>query len=138
MKYFQDFTPEERGLAYKAVWQHVERHKQHPFAEPDSYITITSRIQDGTLKAALIAGYFVVFDVGPTWCTTGNLLYELLLLRVTTDGGFDAYVDGLVEIAKAHDCSSIMTGNGVLRPGLRRQYERRGFSLINESYYRRV
>ncbi|BAN92343.1 hypothetical protein X534_gp32 [Ralstonia phage RSB3] len=135
----EDWTPEMLVAACDAIAAHNRRNEGHPISSPRAAAIVCDRIMSGFLRAAYIDGYLVVYDVGPTWSTEDDLFYELLLIHVNpAEGNFADYVDGLRELAKHHRCYGIVTGNGVLRPGLRRRYERAGFSLFNESYYLEV
>lgn len=135
---YEDWSFEQQIAAFTALKAHDLRHTGHPIQFPNSTKLVVERIMQGVLRAAYIEGFLLVYDVGPTWCTEQDILYELLLIRVTADGDFDAYIAGLRELAKRNACFGIMTGNGVLRPGLRRQYLRRGFQQFNETYFMEV
>lgn len=135
---YSDWSYEQEVAAFTALKAHDLRHTGHPIQFPNSTKLVVERIMSGVLQAAFVDGFLVVYDVGPTWCTDTDILYELLLIRAAEGGSFDAYVEGLKELAKRHACFGIMTGNGVLRPGLRRQYLRRGFQQFNESYFMEV
>lgn len=132
------WNAEMHVAVYEALRTHNMSQQSNPMNDEWSHDLVDWRIRNGVLKAALIAGFLIVYDVGPTWCSSKDFLYELLLIRVTAEGGFDAYVSGLRELATHHECKGIITGNGVLRPGLQRKYERAGFRLLNQAFYMEV
>lgn len=125
-------------VAQRAMREHYERHSTHPLASPESADLVWSRIERGVLQACLIDGYLLVYEIGPTWCSLKPLLHELLLIKTAPSASFDEAVAGMVELARAKGCVGVMTGNGVLRPGLRRLYMRRGFRAFNEAYFMEV
>lgn len=134
----KDWTYEQLVAASTALKAHNENCVGHPIQSPDAAKIVFGRIMDGTLQACYIEGFLLVYDVGPTWSTVEPLLYELLVIHALPTGSFSDYVQGLRDLAKQHACYGIMTGNGVLRPGLRRRYERVGFTKFNESYFLEV
>ena len=135
---FKDWSLQQSSAAFAALKAHSERHEESPVRSPDSLQVVTERILSGVLQAAFIDGYLLVYDIGPTWSTREDLLYELLLIRAMPGGTFADYVSGLRQIARQRGCFGILTGNGVVRPGLRRRYEQVGFVKFNEAYYLEV
>lgn len=133
-----DWSAEQTSAALAAFKAHSTRNADSPLRSSQSVQLVVERIYSGVLQAAYIHGYLLVYDIGPTWCTAENLLYELLLVRAMPEGTFADYVAGIKEIAQANACSGVLTGNGVLRPGLRRRYEQAGFIKFNESYFMEV
>lgn len=134
------WSAEQLTAAKAAVFAHGVRNSDHVFGKNPRTAQITwDRVMAGTLQAAIIGdGYLLVYDVGPTWCTEESLLYELLLIRALPGGTFLEALAGMDELARHHGCLGIHTGNGVLRPGLRRLYERSGFGILSESYYKEI
>lgn len=94
-----------------------------------------SRIMDGTVGAAILAGYVLVYGVQPYWYSNAPVLYEQMLVKLDRTGSFPAYVAALKKLGAYHECVGLMTGNGVGRPGLTRLYEREGFKVIDTSHY---
>lgn len=132
---FADWTPAQHAAAFTVMKAHSDAMVGVvPSCRPDSTEVCFSRLFAGELQACLIAGYVLLYDVGPAWSTKENLLYELLLVKAQPTGNFDEYVQGLRYLAALHNCIAVETGNGVLRPGLRRLYERAGFIKTNETY----
>lgn len=121
--------------AEKALKAHEVRMKDHPFVSPGSTDLVIERLINGDLRAAFIEGYLLVYDVGASWCSTQPLLYEFLLVRALPGGSFEDAVTGMRIIAQLNECSGVLSGNGVLRPGLARLYERAGAVKHAETYF---
>lgn len=133
------WSAEQFTAAKAAVFAHGVRNSDHVFGKNPRTAQITwDRVVSGVLLAALCDGYLLVYDVGPTWCTEESLLYELLLVRALPGGTFQDAIAGMHDLAKHHGCYGIHVGNGVLRPGLRKLYERAGFGKLSEAYYLEV
>lgn len=135
---YADWSSEQLLVAFTALKAHDVRHTDHPLRRTESMQLVVQRIMSGELRAALVSGYLVVYSVAATWCTAEPLLYELLVLRVDDAADFGQYIAGLHALASRFHCTGIATGNGVLRPGLRRLYERHGFGKFNEMYFKEV
>lgn len=136
----KDWTPEHHEAARTALQAHFARTQalSIPTCRPNSLEVVTRRIANGGLTACFIHGYLLIYDVGQAWSTEENIVYELLLVKAMPHGTFSDYVAGLKQLCARFDCYGIETGNGVLRPGLRRHYERAGFFKTNESYFLEV
>lgn len=132
---FADWTPAMVAAAFTALKAHCDNMvgKVH-YCTQDTPMIGWSRVMRGELQAAFISGYVFVYDVGPSWGTTKNILYELILAKATPEGEFEDLVKGLRHLAAIYDCYAIEVSNGALRPGLRRLYERAGFIKTNETY----
>jgi len=128
----------QTAAAYNALKAHGSAQITHPFVSPRSPDIVWERIVRGELRAAFVAGYFLVYDIGPTWCSEDDVLHELMLKHALPGGTFSEAVEGMRVIAQVNGCIGILSGNGVLRDGLRRLYERRGFVKLNEAYFLEV
>lgn len=135
---YKDWNPDQALAAFTSLKAHELSQAGHPAQTPTSADIVCDRINDGTLTACYIKGYLLIYDVGMPWSTDQLWLSELLVLKAMPEGTFDDYVSGLRQLAAQHGCAGIETGNSVLRPGLRRLYERAGFIPISESYYMEV
>ena len=135
---FKEWTEVHKEYVYLGLVAYANELKEHPIVSEKSPMIVWRKLFTGELRAAIIDGYLLVYDFGASWCSEENILYELLLRRVMPGGSFPELTSGMHDLAKEHGCVGIMTGNGVLRPGLERQYLRRGFSKINEAYYKEV
>lgn len=135
---YKDWTDAQLAAAYTALKAHSEAQASHPACTPMSLGHVCQSIIKEEVSACFIEGYLVLFDYGPSWANPAPWLYELLVLKAQTRGTFQDYVSGLRQLAAMHNCTGISTGNSVLRPGLRRLYERAGFSQISESFYMEV
>lgn len=135
---YKDWTLAQHAAAFAAMKAHSMGQSDNPVCTPLSLALVTQRLASGELTACFIKGYLLIYDVGPTWSTAEPLLYELLLIKALPEGDFGDYVVGLRQLAEQHACYGIYTGNSVLRPGLRRLYERAGFNKLSESYYMEV
>lgn len=131
-------TPAQQAAAFTALKAHSAAQAGHPANKHDSVEYIISNVLSGVQPACFIAGYFLLYEHGPSWSTAQSLLYELMVLRATPEGTFDDYIAGLRELAAQHACYGIMTGNSVLRPGLRRLYNEAGFIKCSECYFMEV
>lgn len=125
----------DTGLVLGALSRHSVRMKGHPFWSDDSLGITLGRLRRGELRAAIMDAYLLIYDVGPAWCSEQPLLYEYLLIRITAGGSFEDAIAGMRYIADANGCTGLITGNGVLRPGLRKLYERAGAVKHGETYF---
>lgn len=136
---FSDWPPALREAAMQAMQAHADRNQGYPAGGPFAFNTALRNLMDGTTKAALIGGgYLLIYDHGPTWCSDETFLFEQLLVRMLPVGTFNAALADMVDLARHHGCKGVITGNGVLRPGLQRMYERAGFRHFNQSFYMEV
>lgn len=132
---FAEWSELQHLAATQAILAHEERMTDHPFVSPGSSRLVAERLIDGTLRAAFMEGYLLIYDVGTSWCSTQPLLYEFLLVRALPGGSFADAVMGMRIIAQLNECSGVLSGNGVLRPGLARLYERAGAVKHAETYF---
>lgn len=135
---YKDWSDAQCIAAYTALKAHSVNQASHPACTPVSFDHVINGILREDFHAVFIDGYLVLFDTGPSWASPEPWLYELLVLKAETRGTFQDYVAGLRQLAVMHNCTGISTGNSVLRPGLRRLYERSGFIPISESFYMEV
>lgn len=132
---FAEWTAHQILAVKSILLAHRDRWADHPLVSPDSHELVWERLINGTVRGALVGGYVLIYDVGPTWCCRQDILHEFMVARVESTASFTDYVAGLRYIAAVNNCIGITTGNGVLRPGLRKLYERAGFEKQNEAYF---
>lgn len=132
---YREWTEEQHNACYRACHWHPGLRQNSPIVNPKSPGVVLRNLADGVVRGAFIDGYLVVYDVGPTWCCDGDILHEYMTAHPLPGGKFSDYVTGLQIIADVNGCVGILTGNGVLRPGLKRLYERAGFVKQNEAYF---
>lgn len=133
---FREWDTAQRLDAFEAMKAHpgfVQR--LIPFVPDNAPFLVWQRLERRELRAALVAGYLVIYDIGASWCSEDDLLHEYLTIRMDAAPSFTEYVAGLRYIAEFNRCVGIITGNAVLRPGLRKLYEREGFVKQNEAYF---
>lgn len=135
---FKDWTHGMHEAALHAMQAHFERTRGYSTWRPNSLDLVLKRLTTGEITACFIQGYLLFYSVGAAWSTEDNLLYEQFLTRAMPHGTFGDYVQGLKQLCARYGCTAIESGNGVLRPGLRRQYERAGFVKTNETYFMEV
>ncbi|CAI3971400.1 hypothetical protein VAC51_00050 [Variovorax phage VAC_51] len=135
---YKDWSPAQHEAADTAMLAHFERTRGYSTWRPNSYELVKTRLANGEITSCFIAGFLLFYDVGQAWSTEDYLLYEQFLTRAMPHGTFKDYVDGLRQLCSRYGCTAIESGNGVLRPGLRRQYERAGFIKTNETYFMEV
>jgi hypothetical protein len=135
---YHDWSLDQHAAATRAFKAHEVRTQGHPLHTPGSFDRFLWKLAKGSIRAAFIDDYLVVYDMGETWCSAQNLLFEFIVLHTDlgVGGNFDTYTDGLIELARQNECYGVMTGNGVMRPGLRQQYLKRGFTPFNETYFK--
>lgn len=126
--------------AERMIREHYRNNRDHPLVEQNSPDIVWGRIVSKELTAAIVGSYLLVYDIGYAWCSTKTVLHELLLIRIYDDTvtTFADAVEGMKQLAELNGCAGIMTGNGVLRPGLRRLYLRQGFRDFNQAFYLEV
>lgn len=138
---YEDWTHEQRLAAYESMYLHAQEVKDHPMSvhgKGGAHIAI-ERLRRGETKAALIGtGYLLVYSTCPSWSTNEDMLYESLLRRALPGGTFDEAVEDMKELARSEGCVAVITGNGRMRPGLRKLYERKGAQVIGETYFMEV
>lgn len=135
---YKDWSPEQHEAALHAMQAHFERTRGYSTWRPNSLELVINRLATGEITACFIAGFLLFYDAGQAWSTEDYLLYEQFLTRAMPHGTFKDYVAGLKQLCARYGCTAIESGNGVLRPGLRRQYERAGFVKTNETYFMEV
>lgn len=135
---YPSWSPAQHEAANIAMLAHFERTRGYSTWRPDSYDLVKTRLANGEITACFIAGYLLFYDVSQAWSTRDNLLYEQFLTKATPEGSFEDYVQGIKALCARYGCSGVESGNGVLRPGLRRLYERAGFIKTNETYFLEV
>lgn len=135
---YKDWSPVQHEAALHAMQAHFERTRGYSTWRPNSLQVVQRRLANGGITSCFIEGFLLFYDVGQAWSTEENLLYELFLTRAMPHGTFADYVAGLKQLCERFGCFGIESGNGVLRPGLRRQYEKAGFTKTNESYFLEV
>jgi len=132
---FGEWDAAQKLAAMRALIAHGKRMASHPFVVPNSPGIVWGRLKRGELRAALMDGYLLVYDVGAPWSSKQELLYEFLLTRALPGGTFNDAIEGMRYIAKVNGCIGVISGNGVLRPGLSRLYERAGAVKHCEAYF---
>lgn len=135
---YKDWSPAQREAALHSMQAHFERTRGYSTWRPNSLELVLARLDSGEITACLIEGFLLFYSVSQSWSTEDYLLYEQFLTRAQPHGSFADYVAGLKQLCARYGCVAIETGNGVLRPGLRRQYERAGFIKTNETYFLEV
>lgn len=138
---YEDWSYEQHLCAYVAMYAHGEEVKSHPLAVhgKGSASLAIQRLLAGEFKAAFVGtGYLVLYDTRPTWCTEEPMFYEVLLRRVLPNCSFEDAVQDIKELARSEGCVAVITGNGRMRPGLRKLYEREGAQIIGETYFMEV
>ncbi|APU03177.1 hypothetical protein HOR51_gp36 [Ralstonia phage phiAp1] len=116
---------------------HDLRRMKNPQWTPKGFYVAVRNVLSGKVPAVIMDEcYLLLYDVGPTWCSDELHLFEQLLIRLPTNTptDFSRVVRGMRSLAKQRQCTRIVCGNGVMRPGLRRMYEREGFRVLNEAY----
>ena len=135
---YKDWSPEQHAAANTAMLAHYERTRGYSTHKPNSLELVHKRLREGEIFACFIEGYLMFYYIGQSWSTEEFLLYEQFLTKAMPHGTFGDYVDGLKQICDRYGCYAVETGNGVLRPGLRRLYEKAGFIKTNETYFMEV
>ena len=131
---FGEWTPAQCAAAQVTLESHPA-HVQKFLPFETTLRVVWRNLEDGVVRGAFIGGYLSIYDVGPTWCSDAVLLHEYVTMRAMPGGTFKGYIQGLRYIAHVNNCVGIITGNGVLRPGLRKLYEQAGFVKQNEAYF---
>ena len=137
--HYEAWSTLQSTAAMHALQAHARQERDHALVSANTPAIVWRRIQDGEVRAAFVGtGFFLVYDIGPTWCSDAPLFYELMLKRALPGGTFTEAVTDMKALARESGCAGLFTGNGVLRPGLRRLYEREGFRIFNEAYFMEV
>lgn len=137
--HYEAWSNEQVIGAIAAMQAHGDEQRGHALHSEQGADLVWNRIRTGTLRAAYVGdGFLLIYDIGPTWCTEDPLFYELLLRRALPTGNFKLAIRDMKQLAKDNGCIGLMTGNGVMRPGLKRLYEHAGFRHFNEAYFTEV
>lgn len=141
-KHAQDWTDAERCSVLSSFARHIYESKSCgiPWAKfADADVAMAS-IDEGRVSAVIVDQYILVYVAGCDWYCTESVIVEQMLINMEpwNRGEFSAVLACLDALALEHGCKSIVTGNGILRPGLARLYQGAGYVRANEFYIKEV
>lgn len=141
-KHAQDWTDAERCSVLSSFARHISSSKDSsiPWAKfADADVAMES-IDSGRVEALIVDNYVLVYVHGCDWYCTEKVLVEQMLINMYPwdVGNFRAVLACLDALAAEHGCKSIVTGNGINRPGLARLYQGAGYVRANEFYLKEV
>lgn len=106
----------------------------HPYSRMLDHDHAIANLTSGRLPAVIIGNYLLLYVVTEPWFSPTPVFSEVMLTKLPyrdDHAEFSEVVAVMEELAKAHGCSAVVTGNGYLRKGLTRLYEQRGFVPTN-------
>ena len=139
-KHAQDWTDAERCSVLSSFARHISQSRElgipwAKFADADKAM---ESIEEGRVESVIVDGYVLVYVYGCDWYCTENVLVEQMLIKLGKHGRFSSVLACLDSLAVEHGCKSIVTGNGINRPGLARLYQGAGYVRANEFYLKEV
>lgn len=136
-----NWTEEQHRLVREAFTRHFERSTsaQHPLAAYASVDEGCDAIAQGHIKAVIAGGYVIVYDVGSLWYSRALILFEEMVLRLGSRPRAVGDVPALLEeLARLYECTAVVSGNAIARPGLTRVYERAGYWPVATRFYKGI
>ena len=89
-------------------------------------------------KARVVAGYFIMYDVGSPWYSEDRFLMEDLIIRIyPTASTVEVAIDALSEIARELGCKAVIAGDtqvGYMAP----KYLAKGFVTLGTQLMKEV
>ncbi len=136
----QDWTDAERCSVLSSFARHISQSRELgiPWAKFASASKSMESIEEGSVKAVIVDGYVLVYIHGCDWYCTEDVLVEQMLIKLGGLGSFRSVLTCLDSLAVEHGCKTIVTGNGIMRPGLARLYQGAGYVRANEFYLKEV
>lgn len=138
----QDWTDAERCSVLSSFARHIHGSKESsiPWAKFADADVAMGSIDSGRVEAVIVDNYVLVYIHGCDWYCTEDVLVEQMLINMFpwNRGDFGAVLACLDSLAVEHGCKSIVTGNGIMRPGLARLYQGAGYVRANEYFIKEV
>lgn len=132
---FKDWTDSDCLDAIKALRDYEKRlaESKHPYSSLIAGDYAIANVLSGKIPAAIIGDYLLLYLVHEVWFNPKPILSEVLLTKISGKEpvGFNQVTAVMSEIAETHGCVATVVGNGSLRKGLTRKYERAGYRSSN-------
>ena len=93
---------------------------------------VLNLILTGEVKAALVEGFLILYEVGVPWYSEHSLvLSEMMVLRVTPGGDFQVVPQFLESKGRFYGCDFVCVGTALAHNdlALARMYERSGYHV---------